>query len=72
MKKKMFNFFFRYQDTKSTGRFREDILGTDGIDVTMLIFSGIAQVLFYRSIHVLTLMAARRGGGFKTLKNVMQ
>jgi len=33
----------RYQDTKNSGRFREDILGTDGIDVTMLIFSGIAQ-----------------------------
>ncbi|XP_065061091.1 uncharacterized protein LOC135688246 [Rhopilema esculentum] len=33
----------RYQDTKANGRFREDILGSDGIDTTMLIFSGVAQ-----------------------------
>ena len=37
-------FNVRYQDTKNNGRFREDVLGVDGIDVTMLIFSGIAQV----------------------------
>ncbi len=36
--------FYRYQDTKNNGRFREDSITTHGADLTVLIFAKSAQV----------------------------